>query len=253
MSFSTKTDKLVQDLIQAEFGNACDNFGGTYHSLHEGYAVLLEEVEEAESCVERLKSEMNFIWDCIKSNREEALKTAIDDCFNVFTNNSIKELAQVGAVLMKIQNTINKEKGERRMIEQELQRKKRVKKELNFYVKSLANKFIRRNHILEQYDGSVAKLIQKAYISAYNLCIHHYRYNTDLSRANRVVWHDLRKNPNDLPKNSNEYLTNIGVLYFNNSCNNRWYTPICEICDDSEEVKNEVIAWCELPKFEVEE
>lgn len=49
MSFSTKTGKLVNDLIQAEYNNACDNYGSSYNSLHEGYAILLEEIEESEN------------------------------------------------------------------------------------------------------------------------------------------------------------------------------------------------------------
>ena len=48
MSFSAETDKLVKDLIQAEYKNACENWGSNYNSLHEGYALLLEEIEEAE-------------------------------------------------------------------------------------------------------------------------------------------------------------------------------------------------------------
>lgn len=69
----------------------------------------------------------------------------------------------------------------------------------------------------------------------------------------KVVWHDLRKNPNDLPKRDGEYLTNIGVLVFDNSFGNSWQTLLCEACDYYEDVSNEVIAWCEIPKFEVEE
>lgn len=69
----------------------------------------------------------------------------------------------------------------------------------------------------------------------------------------KVVWHDLRKNPNDLPKRDGEYLTNIGVLVFDNSFGNSWQTLLCEACDFYEEVSDEVIAWCEIPKFEVEE
>jgi hypothetical protein len=37
MSFSPETEKLVNELIQAEYKNACDNFGDKYHSLHEWY------------------------------------------------------------------------------------------------------------------------------------------------------------------------------------------------------------------------
>lgn len=46
MSFSPETEKLVNDLIQTEYKNACEKFGDKFYSLHESYAVLLEEVEE---------------------------------------------------------------------------------------------------------------------------------------------------------------------------------------------------------------
>lgn len=46
MSFNAETEKLVNDLIQAEYKNACEQYGEKYHSLHEGYALLKEEVEE---------------------------------------------------------------------------------------------------------------------------------------------------------------------------------------------------------------
>lgn len=65
-------------------------------------------------------------------------------------------------------------------------------------------------------------------------------------------WHDLRKDPNDLPKKTGEYFTNIGLLYYDELCNRHfWHTPSCEACDYSDKVEeDEVIAWCELPKFE---
>ena len=68
-----------------------------------------------------------------------------------------------------------------------------------------------------------------------------------------VIWHDLRRNPNDLPKRWGEYLTNIGVLVFDTSISVKWCTLLCEACDYYEEVSNEVVAWCELPKFETKE
>lgn len=45
MSFHEQSEKLVNELIQAEYENACENWGDKYNSLHEGYAVLKEEVE----------------------------------------------------------------------------------------------------------------------------------------------------------------------------------------------------------------
>lgn len=61
MSFSTKTGKLVNDLIQAEYNNACDNYGSSYNSLHEGYAILLEEIEESENEFTRIKPTLSLL------------------------------------------------------------------------------------------------------------------------------------------------------------------------------------------------
>lgn len=107
--FSAETDKLVNELIQAEYKNACEKFSEKYHSLHEGYAILLEEVEEVEACIKQLKNEIDYIWTCIKKNKTKLIKYSVDDCLDMFTNNSIKELAQVGAVLQKIKNTLEVE------------------------------------------------------------------------------------------------------------------------------------------------
>ena len=106
MSFSEQTEKLTQDLIQAEYENACEQFGEKFNSLHVGYAVLLEEVEEVEKEMSFVKDELCRLWTFIKGTRSEGwIKTSVEDLIKN-NENAIKELAQVGAVLMKIKNTI---------------------------------------------------------------------------------------------------------------------------------------------------
>lgn len=109
MSFAVETEKLVNDLIQAEYENACEKFGETFHSLHEGYAVLLEEVEESENEFARIKTELSFLWSNIKYNGGHRIKSNLD-VLQKYTQNAIKEHAQVGAVLMKIENILGGEK-----------------------------------------------------------------------------------------------------------------------------------------------
>jgi hypothetical protein len=106
MSFSPKSEKLVNELIQAEYKNACDNFGEKYHSLHEGYAVLKEEVEEVEYGHKDLKIWFDEFWESIKNNsyyneESECVDKMLEEVYY-----TISELAQVGAVLMKIKNTL---------------------------------------------------------------------------------------------------------------------------------------------------
>ena len=106
MSFAQETEKLVNELIQAEYKNACEKFGDKYHSLHEGYAILLEEVEEAEPNISSLKENVSILWKCIKRNDWEVITLKSTENSLYYINNAIKELAQVGAVFMKMQNTI---------------------------------------------------------------------------------------------------------------------------------------------------
>lgn len=76
-------------------------------------------------------------------------------------------------------------------------------------------------------------------------------------------WHDLRKNPSDLP--TKEDITIRCVLSNGNEviCKTDWYEPaedeigygkiiIQFYCNDDWIDTNDVIAWCELPKFKEE-
>lgn len=71
------------------------------------------------------------------------------------------------------------------------------------------------------------------------------------AKENGVVWHNLKTNPNDLPKNQNEVLCCLwedtyDIGYYKND-DEMWYFNEFNVS------KDEVDAWCELPKFEVEE
>lgn len=112
MSFAPKTEKLVNELIQAEYENACEIWGDKYHSLHEGYAVLLEEVEEAITEVKELNYNRKMIWHYLKDYNPNSESICLLQSIWFAENcvkNAIKELAQVGAVLMKIKNTLEVE------------------------------------------------------------------------------------------------------------------------------------------------
>ena len=108
MSFSEQTEKLTLDLIQAEYLNAVVNFGEKFNSLHEGYAVLREEVEEANEDMTRIKYSLEDFWKWIKQDTKIYPKD-IDIVIEEYLKYCISELAQVGAVLMKIKNTLKGE------------------------------------------------------------------------------------------------------------------------------------------------
>ena len=81
---------------------------------------------------------------------------------------------------------------------------------------------------------------EEAYFDGYIAC----------AKENGVVWHDLRKDPNDLPTPDNtsmsDYvITDRGVGYYNSRIKSWWVKNDCALTD-------KVIAWCEIPKFEEE-
>ncbi len=105
MSFSAETGKLVNELIQAEYKNACEKFGDKFNSLHEGYAVLKEEMDEERDEHICFMSNYEYLWEEIKDNAKGNIETLSKRMLDtVFCEMS--ELAQVGAVLMKIKNTL---------------------------------------------------------------------------------------------------------------------------------------------------
>jgi predicted nuclease with TOPRIM domain len=105
MGFSPESEKLVNELIQAEYLNAVVNFGEKYNSLHEGYAVLKEEVEEVITEIKFLEKWLDNFWHSIKVNNCSYNLECVEEMLNC-VENAMKELAQVGAVLKKRQNTV---------------------------------------------------------------------------------------------------------------------------------------------------
>ena len=106
--FAIETENLVEQLIQAEYKNACKNYGEKFNSLHEGYAVLLEEVEEAKEQIENIEVDICDVWRAIKNNASYIVE---DNCKRLLNNieSCISELAQVGAVVRKIRTTKDEE------------------------------------------------------------------------------------------------------------------------------------------------
>ena len=97
--FSDEAREKVQDAVLAELANATKNYGREYHSLHEGYAVLLEEVEEAADNLEYIKKNMGVLWQSIKSNdlSETVLLTDIEGTAQMLALEAI----QIAAVCTK--------------------------------------------------------------------------------------------------------------------------------------------------------
>lgn len=70
-------DKHLACATDCELANIRKVHGNKYNSTHEGYAVLLEEVEEAEDELERIREEMADLWQNIKQNDNTAVTDAL--------------------------------------------------------------------------------------------------------------------------------------------------------------------------------
>lgn len=106
MSFAEKTEKIVDELIDEEYLNAIKKYGYDYNSLHEGYAILKEEIEEVDIEIEDIERWLNSFWTSIKIDMYyRDTKDCVEE-LEVCVKNAIKELAQVGAVLRKIKHNL---------------------------------------------------------------------------------------------------------------------------------------------------
>ena len=97
---NTEASKLITGAVKEELEHIRAVHGNQYNSLHEGYAVLLEEVEEAENELERVKEELSDLWLCIKQNDNEG---AVNALRRIATHSHflIQESVQIAAVTNK--------------------------------------------------------------------------------------------------------------------------------------------------------
>ena len=109
--FGEMTKKYVEAAVGSETQKAVENWGLTYSSLHEGYAVLKEEVEEAGEELTTVKAGLEVVWDAIRRSdaytKEEIIKhvqAEIDAAERLAL-----EACQVAAVCNKILNGLNNE------------------------------------------------------------------------------------------------------------------------------------------------
>lgn len=105
--FATETENLVEQLIQAEYKNACEVWGEKYHTKKEACDVLDEEVREVGYEYSNLEYR-NFDFIKYAYGDEQLPDNWIEET-EKYVKNAIKELAQVGAVVRKIRTTKDEE------------------------------------------------------------------------------------------------------------------------------------------------
>lgn len=99
--FATQTQKLIEDAIANELQNARVTYGNNYNSLHEGYAVLKEEIEEAQEELNRALETLGELWTDTKAQSEKDVKSdASSIAFDAYY--LALEACQIAAVCKKI-------------------------------------------------------------------------------------------------------------------------------------------------------
>ena len=87
----------VEELVAQEHKAIVTKHGDGYNSAHEAYAVLLEEVQEAEEALAYVKCQLDNLWDYIRRDDDKLIGTNV-----LRTEHYAKELAaeavQVAAV-----------------------------------------------------------------------------------------------------------------------------------------------------------
>lgn len=94
--FAIETEKQAEDMIYGEYENACKIYGTTYKDHQEAYQIIQEEFHEAISELHMLKENIEE-WDAT------GFKARLGD-IRRYAIQAMMELAQVGAVAMKIEN-----------------------------------------------------------------------------------------------------------------------------------------------------
>lgn len=69
----TKLLKEIERLTETERGLAAEQYGPTFHSTHEAYAVILEETQEARMEVIHATKNLDEFWQCVKRDDTEEI------------------------------------------------------------------------------------------------------------------------------------------------------------------------------------
>lgn len=106
--FSEVSEECVKQAIHAETEDAVVKWGKTYSSLHEGYAVLKEEVEETNAEKEGLTECLELFWkNVVKApeyHRNEKITQVHIEHIKEHALSLALEAVQVAAVCNKILN-----------------------------------------------------------------------------------------------------------------------------------------------------
>ena len=100
-----KATECIEQAVCYELRNIVKKYGSTYNSEHEGYAVLLEEVQEACEDAEFMQDALKRLWTSI---RQDELSNFELSQVRGFARALIEEAVQVTAVCERFMETVKK-------------------------------------------------------------------------------------------------------------------------------------------------
>ena len=95
-----KLKEAIKALVKEEYERAAQIHGKTFHSPHEAYAVIKEEVEEADFENDTIDLELSWLWENIKDNDTDLQSISLED-IEKFAINAACEYIQVAAMAYK--------------------------------------------------------------------------------------------------------------------------------------------------------
>lgn len=98
-----KADESIEQAVVYELQNIVKKYGAKYHSTHEAYAVLKEEIEEAQECLSYMLLHLGEIWKGVKDNNIANID--IEQC-KQFAIALAEEAVQCAAVCERFEETI---------------------------------------------------------------------------------------------------------------------------------------------------
>ena len=101
-----KATEAVEQAVCYELQSIVKKYGAVYHSEHEAYAVLKEEIEEAADCLDGINKNLAYIWALIKDNHIKKGYAAIKET-EQYAIAMAEEATQIAAVCKRFLETID--------------------------------------------------------------------------------------------------------------------------------------------------
>lgn len=98
-----ESTKCIDQAVLHELRNIIKKYGPTYHSEHEGFAVLMEECQEAVECDKDMQHSLEELWKSIRENKISAFKLSQ---VQGFAKCLAEEAVQIAAVCERFMETI---------------------------------------------------------------------------------------------------------------------------------------------------